>query len=374
MSVLTALSFAAYEFRLSSLKTCLTNPLVEAWRKADKWSKTAPREAVPLPLRVVWKLEEALKAECGEDSWVLCCILLMVWCSLRWSDCQRVQVDTISKSEGIIRGWCRRTKSCPRGMAWGCVMGGASKSDWGSFFYSGLQSLRPKQDFLIAACSGKPLAYCAMLGHFRRILWTYGGLSRDEAAVFSLHSCKCTLLSWANQLLLDEATRAKQGHHVLPTMSKAVPKYGRDDIVGQIRRQREALAAIHKGWIPCTPLNRGLQPLPEKLDTSPTPACDEASDTEPESEGEEVLASSQSDSGSEDSEEESPIIAFDGLWMINITTGWYHKAIHDITGTSWRPACRALSNAKAKFELRETNPCFQGWTPCAHSACKSARG
>ena len=44
MSVLTALSFAAYRFQLSSLKTCLTNPLVEAWRKADKWSKTAPEK------------------------------------------------------------------------------------------------------------------------------------------------------------------------------------------------------------------------------------------------------------------------------------------------------------------------------------------
>ena len=110
---------------------------------------------------------------------------------------------------------------------------------------------------------------------------------------------------------------------MLPTMSKAVPKYGRDDIVGQIRCQREVLAAIHKGWIPCTALNHGLQSLPEKLDTSPTPTCDEASDTEPESEGEEVLTSSQSDSGSEDSEEESPIIAFDGPWMINIATGFY---------------------------------------------------
>ena len=103
MSVLTACSFAAYRFQLSSLKTCLTS-LVEAWRKADKWSKTAPPEAVPLPLRVVKKLEEALKTECGKDSWILCCILLMVWCSLRWSDCQRVQVDTISKSEDIMAG------------------------------------------------------------------------------------------------------------------------------------------------------------------------------------------------------------------------------------------------------------------------------
>ena len=65
MSVLTALSFVAYKFQL--------------WRKADKWSKTPPREAVPLPLRVVRKLEEALKAECSEDSCILCCILLMVW-------------------------------------------------------------------------------------------------------------------------------------------------------------------------------------------------------------------------------------------------------------------------------------------------------
>ena len=139
---------------------------------------------------------------------------------------QRIQVDTIGQSQDTIRGWCWRAKSCPWGMAWGCVMSGASKSGWGSAFLSGLKSLRPKQDFLLAASSGEPLSYCAMLGHFRRALWTHGGLSRDEASMFSLHSCKCTLLSRANQLLLDEATRAKQGHHALPAMSKAVPKYG----------------------------------------------------------------------------------------------------------------------------------------------------
>ena len=119
MSVLSVLSFAAYKFQLSSLKACLTNPMVEAWRKSEKWSKRPPREAIPLPLRVlrvVKKLEEALKLDCGEDSWLLCCILLMVWASLRWSDCQRIQVDTIGESQDTIRGWCWRTMPVGHGL------------------------------------------------------------------------------------------------------------------------------------------------------------------------------------------------------------------------------------------------------------------
>ena len=145
----------------------------------------------------------------------------------------------------------------------------------------------------------------------------------------------------------------------------------------QVKCQREALAAIYSGWVPCTPLNRGLQSLPEQpalLLSSPALSCDDCCDTEPESECDEVEGS-QSDSGSDDSDEDSDsLTAFDGPWMRNIATGWYHKAIRVTTDMSWRPACRAIGNSGTRFELHETNPCFQGWTPCAHSACRSVCG
>ena len=131
-------------------------------------------------------------------------------------------------------------------------MSGASKSGWGSAFFSGLKSLRPKQDFLLAASSGIAM---------------------------------------------------------------------RDISVVQVKCQREVLAAIYSGWVPCTPLNRGLQSLleqPALLASSPALSCDDCSDTEPESEWEEVEAS-QSDSGSDDSDEDSDsLTAFDGPWMRNI--------------------------------------------------------
>ena len=92
--------------------------------------------------------------------------------------------------------------------------------------------------------------------------------------------------------------------------------------------------------------------LPEQLSPSPAPACDEASDTEPERRQSHSVKRSWHPAsptrGSDDLEEESdPIATFDGPWMLNMATVWCHKAICDAKGSSWRPACRALGTSSA---------------------------
>ena len=50
-------------------------PVAEALVSSGKWEQAPPREAVPLPLAVVAKLELALKGKSAEDAWLLGAIL-----------------------------------------------------------------------------------------------------------------------------------------------------------------------------------------------------------------------------------------------------------------------------------------------------------
>ena len=74
----------------------------------DKWQPIdLAKEALPLPLFAVAQLEEALQSlEAGAaDGWLLGCILLMIWGSLRWSDAQRLQLNTLACDDKSLRGW-----------------------------------------------------------------------------------------------------------------------------------------------------------------------------------------------------------------------------------------------------------------------------
>ena len=52
-----------------------------------------------------------------------------------------------------------------------------------------------------------------------------------------------------------------------------VPKYGRDDLVPQIRRQLDVIQAVESGWEPVVPLKRVALPR-EKLGFSRSGKCD----------------------------------------------------------------------------------------------------
>ena len=101
--VLSALRFAAHKLGLTGLADSLASPVLESWQASDKWSAVCPKEAYPLPLCVVAKLEIAF-LECGnEDAWLLGCMLLMIWGGLRWSDVQRLQLATLTIDKSSLR-------------------------------------------------------------------------------------------------------------------------------------------------------------------------------------------------------------------------------------------------------------------------------
>ncbi len=116
--VLQALKFVSSKLGLLDLMDGVSCPAVAAWVASGKWEQAPPREAVPLPLFVVAKLEMALK-DSAEDAWLLGAILLMVWGGLRRSDVQRLQFSSLVIDDKSIRGWCWRTKSSKHGMPFG---------------------------------------------------------------------------------------------------------------------------------------------------------------------------------------------------------------------------------------------------------------
>lgn len=104
--VVHAMKFMAFKLELHKFHTLLAGPTVCA-----KWDRAPPNEALPLPLFAVCELEEAAASGAEEDSWVLGCFLLMLWGALRFSDGQRIDLASVQLEDGVIRGWCWRSKS-----------------------------------------------------------------------------------------------------------------------------------------------------------------------------------------------------------------------------------------------------------------------
>ncbi|CAE7484089.1 unnamed protein product, partial [Symbiodinium microadriaticum] len=66
----------------------------------------------------------------------------MVWGSLRWSDVQRMALDSVVLDGGALMGWCWRTKSSVRGMAWAMISSGLYSRKWTEFLYEAICQLR----------------------------------------------------------------------------------------------------------------------------------------------------------------------------------------------------------------------------------------
>ena len=128
-----SLRFLAYKVGLSSFRELLHNPLVEAWLSAEKWNQNPAKEALPLPLFVVAQLEKALQSleDGAADGWFLGCILLMTWGSLRWSDAQRLQLNTLACDGKSLRGWSWRSKTAVTGIPFRVSLCGATQGFWG---------------------------------------------------------------------------------------------------------------------------------------------------------------------------------------------------------------------------------------------------
>ena len=74
-----SLKFVGHKLGLGPLLEGVCSPAVEAWLAQDEWKCAPVKEAVPLPLFVVAKLEHAIASRDLDDQWVIGCVLLMIW-------------------------------------------------------------------------------------------------------------------------------------------------------------------------------------------------------------------------------------------------------------------------------------------------------
>lgn len=217
--------------------------------------------------------------------------------------------------------------------------------------FNGIEEIRARyasQDFFLQ-WNGKPMKYAVALSQFRRCLVSFGGMPESAVAGFSLHSLKATLLSWAGALGVDAHDREAQGHHRSMGLSGCVAKYSRDDIEPQLRCQRAVVRAVEAGWIPGTPLDRGVSSMQSRADS----VAD--SDTE---------QSGVSDGEGEPREEKDirslAMIQRDQLVRSILTwnvSGVAHKAVKQEGGLC---------------ETWDSNPMLAGFPACLHSGCKAA--
>lgn len=184
-AVVQAMKLVGHKLGAQKLLSGVKSHLVLAWLAQDKWQPKASKEAVPLPLSVVAKLELEVQHCNEDDSWLLGCLLLC------WSDAQRLQFSSLLLRDGSLRGWCWRTKVASHGMPFGALVAGVSGSNWGQRLLNCKAEL-PLRDFLVGS-GGVPMTYTSMLAQMRRCLSTYASLTPAEAQHFTLHSCKLLL-------------------------------------------------------------------------------------------------------------------------------------------------------------------------------------
>ena len=350
VATLAALQFGAWKLGLSVLENLLASSPVKAWKRGTDWHKSLCREAVPLPVAVVKKLEEAASQD-AEDSLFLCSMLLMCWCGLRWS------------------GTCWRTRACKRGMVWGCMSDGFLQSAWGEHLFLHIQDILrryPSRDFLLEF-NGRPMSYSTGLAQFRRCLHIHGGVALESCLTFSLHSLKTTMLTYASQRGVDRNLRAAQGHHQLKEANACVELYGRDDVQPTLECQKQILSAVQSGWVPAIPLQRGLVLLNTSdnrgVNKVEEPCQDDKTDVS--SDGElDANETSSSASSAPSSDVESvcsevrargdvadEVLPFQGPWVLNCASGVVHRACWTEESDVHCIACRPCAVLHRGYEL-----------------------
>ena len=211
--------------------------------------------------------------------------LFMIWSCLRFSDVQRLNIESLVLTDTELRGMVWRSKTRSNGHPFGITSSGLCST--GSFtwlvkFLRTWDTLLSESgcltwDFLIphlseqgTLISQEPLDYASALRIFRDMLYTpwkrfSGPHPLDEMQLnYTLHSAKATLLSFGPQLGsgVDSDDRLQQGHHADPR--KSLQLYGRDSVWGAFRYQQTVVQKIRTGFRPKTAQHRGGQkPLVE---------------------------------------------------------------------------------------------------------------
>ena len=102
------------------------------------------------------------------------------------------------------------------------------------------------------------------------------------------------------------------------------------------------MRAVQNGWVPCTALARGLVAVQEQDPRELLLAghCELDSDTEAEAESDDPdldgldasdADSVQSDALSVASEPEGDVLEYQGPWILNVATGWFHRSVQSMS-------------------------------------------
>ena len=263
------------------------SPLVDSFLKT-KLTKDR-REAPPLPLWVLFQWERRVlqSAATAYETMMLGSFLLITWSGLRFSDAQRLNVDSLVFNFQECRGLVWRSKTMSAGHPFGVQASGLCSTSSFTWLFKFLQTwdqlmhdsniARSKCDFLIPCIQPdgtipifEPLDYAGTMRIFRTMLLTpwkrfQGPHPLEHVQLnYTLHSMKATLLSFGPQLgsLVSDSDRLLQGHHQDP--KRSLNLYGRDSVWGSLRYQQTVISEIQNGWRPKTAQHRGGQfPLTE---------------------------------------------------------------------------------------------------------------
>ena len=144
-SVVAALRFAAAKLQFAILSATLASPIISSWLAKDKWTAKPAKEALPLPLHCVVSFERAVASCDCNERWLLLCFLLMLWGSLGWSDCQRVEIASTHLDDECHRCWVWRSKTSASGFPFGALTGGATSEQRGAELGKALLTLAKKR-------------------------------------------------------------------------------------------------------------------------------------------------------------------------------------------------------------------------------------
>lgn len=206
-------------------------------------------------------------------------LLILIWGSLRFSDAQRINLRSLVYNGENLRGLSWRTKTTNRGQAFGVIAQGllSRKSfHWMHRYLLTLDAVLDRLgadyiDYLMPDVTDQdgvttpiqPMSYATAMKWLRyciRVPWKQQTGFRLDPSVFTIHSCKATVLSWSAQQahLLTEESRLQQGHHRIGSKG-SLRLYSRDDVHPALRLQSIIRESILTGWRPTVPQHRGSQ-------------------------------------------------------------------------------------------------------------------
>ena len=175
---------------------------------------------------------------------------------------------------------------------------------------------------------------------------------------------------------MGEVERAAQGHHKCALVPKCVPKYGRDDLVPQIRCQQHVIQALVSGWEEKSLASRTAQSVTDDSEDDAALLAEGVQDVK-----QEVLGSADEsglDSSSSE-EEQDPVNGGEDSpktvgtpstgWALNTLTGVAHLAADR---ESLALACRPKLELNGNYQHWSSNPLVLGFAPCQHSGCRTA--